>query len=96
MGGKIPVYPVQYLHKKPLGTWTRTYSEACRNHGPGLRKEKRKVIYQKKKEGNVSKRKVDPHTKKLEAVLKHKHRVRKKKEQCSKKNLYNPKLFIQI
>ena len=22
------------------GTWTRIYSEACRNHGPGLRKEK--------------------------------------------------------
>ena len=52
---KIPVYPVQYLHNRPLGTWTRTYSEACRNHGPRLRKEKRKVMYQKKE--RVSKKK---------------------------------------
>ena len=45
----IPVYPVQYLHNRLPGTWTRTYSEACGNHGPGLRKEKKKVIGKKRK-----------------------------------------------
>ena len=91
---RIPVYPVQYLHNRSPGTWTRTYSETCGNHGPGLGKEKRKVIYQKEKErkGNVSKRKTDSYAKKSEAILKHKER--KRKAMFKKKNLYNPKLFI--
>ena len=42
---KILVYQVQYLRNRPPGTWTRTYSEACGNHGPGLGKEKRKVTH---------------------------------------------------
>ena len=91
------MYPVQYLHNRSLGTWTRTYSEARGNHGPRLRKEKRKVIYQKKKKkerkGNISKRKTDSYTKKLEVVLKHKER-KGKAMFLKKKNLYNPKLFI--
>ena len=94
------MYPVQYLHNRSLGTWTRTYSEACGNHGPGLRKEKRKVIYQKKKErkGNISKRKVDSYTKKLEVVLKYKKKKKKRKKEESnvkkKKTYTTPKLFI--
>ena len=46
------------------------------------KKKKRTCI---KKEGNVSKRKADPHTKKLEAVLKHKHRAKKKESSVHKK-----------
>ena len=89
---KILVYSVQYLHNRPPGTWTRTHSKASRNHGPGLRKEKRKVIYQKKKkeEGNISKRKADSHTKKLEAVLKHKQK--KKGRAVFKKKLIQPQI----
>ena len=92
------MYPVQYLHNRSPGTWTKTYSETCGNHGPGLGKEKRKVTHQKEKErkGNVSKRKTDSYTKKLEAVLKHqkKKKKRKRKAMFKKKNLYNLKLFI--
>ena len=95
---KILVYAVQYLHNRSPSTWTRTYSEACGNHGPELRKEKRKVIYQKEKErkDNILKRKADSHTKKLEAVLKHQKKKRNKQESNvkKKKNLYDPKLFM--
>ena len=39
------------------GTWTRIYSEAYRNHGPGLRKEKshrkEKAIYQRKRQIHI-------------------------------------------
>ena len=39
------------------GTWTRIYSEACRNHGPGLKKEKshrkEKAIYQRKRQIHI-------------------------------------------
>ena len=43
------------------GTWTRIYSEACRNHSPGLRKEKshrkEKTIYQRKRQIHILKNK---------------------------------------
>ena len=51
------MYPVQYLHNRLPGTWTRTYSEACGNHGLGLRKEKshrkEKAIYQRKRQIHI-------------------------------------------
>jgi len=53
------VYPVQYLHNRLLGTWTRIYREACGNHGPGLRKEKKeshrkeKAIYIRKRQIHI-------------------------------------------
>lgn len=68
------MYPVQYLHNRLPGTWTRICSEACEEHGPGLRKEKshrkEKAIYQRKRQIHILKKK--------EAVLKHR---RENKEQ---------------
>ena len=51
------MYPVQYLHNRLPGTWTRIYSEACEDHGPGLRKEKshrkEKAIYHRKRQIHI-------------------------------------------
>ena len=64
--------PGPELTVKPIGTMVQD---------SGKKREK-SCIKKKKKEGNVSNIKADPHTKKLEAVLKHKHRAKKKREQC--------------
>ena len=43
---RIPVYPIQYLHNKVTTRYlVQDLLCACRNHGPGLRKEKRKTMY---------------------------------------------------
>ena len=49
------------------------------------KKKKRRTCI--KKESNVLKRKADPHTKKLEAVLKHKHKKKKKKKRKKKSSV---------
>ena len=46
-GKKInhPVYLVQYLAKNNhKGTWPKTYSKTCRDHGPGLGTKERKTM----------------------------------------------------
>jgi len=72
------VYPVQCLHNRLPGTWTRIYSKTCEDHGPGLREKKKKRAIGKKRQY-----KRQTHILKKKAVLKHK---RESKEQNNVQN----------
>ena len=57
-GKKInhPVYLVQYLAKNNhKGTWPKTYSKTCRDHGPRLGTKERKTMQKKKKKIHIRK-----------------------------------------
>ena len=73
------MYPVQYLHNRLPGTWTRIRSKTCEDHGPGLREKKKKKSHRKEKAIYQRKRQIHILRKK-EAVLKHK---RESKEQSN-------------
>ena len=67
------MYLVQYLAKNNhKGTWPRTYSKTCRDHGPGLGIKERKTMQKKKKKKtntDICKKKKKP-----EVMFKHKNR----------------------
>ena len=86
------MYPVQYLHNKLPGTWTRIYSEACEDHGPGLRKEKshrkEKAIYQRKEQIHILRKK--------EAVLKHKRESKEQNNVQKEKLIQSQIVYVNL
>ena len=84
------MYPVQYLHNRLPGTWTRIYRETCEDHGPGLRKEKshRKAIYQRKRQIHILRKK--------EAVLKHKRESKEQNNVQKEKLIQSQIVYVNL
>ena len=77
---RIPVYPVQCLHNKLPGTWTRIRSKTCEDHGPGLReKKKKRRAIEKERQIHILKKKI---------VLKHKRESKEQNNVQNKKKTY--------